>query len=77
VLVPDPLDRQLDEATLERFGRQWGSDRSLASARYQARYVDPDTRQMSAAEAHANWPGRDQFLTRAGPLLHDTLHDEG
>jgi hypothetical protein len=32
-----------------RFRRQWGSVRSLASGRYQARYFDPDTRRMGPA----------------------------
>jgi Phage integrase family/Phage integrase, N-terminal SAM-like domain len=32
-----------------RSRRQWGSVRSLASGRYQARYLDPDTRRMTPA----------------------------
>ena len=34
---------------MARSRRQWGSVRSLASGRYQARYLDPDTRRMTPA----------------------------
>ena len=34
---------------MARSRRQWGSVRSLASGRYQARYIDPDTNRMTPA----------------------------
>ena len=34
---------------MARSRRPWGSVRSLASGRYQARYLDPDTRRMTPA----------------------------
>jgi integrase len=46
-----------------RSRRQWGSVRSLASGRYQARYLDPDTRRMMAApQTFATKSGADRWL---------------
>ena len=44
---------------MARSRRPWGSVRSLASGRYQARYLDPDTRRMTPAPAdlHNQTPG--------------------
>ena len=48
---------------MARFRRQWGSVRSLASGRYQARYFDPDTRRMvPAPQTFATKGGADRWL---------------
>lgn len=45
--------------------RSWGSVRKLPSGRYQARYLDPDTRQMtSAPETFASKRAADVWLAR-------------
>jgi hypothetical protein len=48
---------------MARSRRQWGSVRSLASGRYQARYFDPDTRRMvPAPQTFATKGGADRWL---------------
>ncbi len=48
---------------MARSRRQWGSVRSLASGRYQARYFDPDTRRMvPAPQTFATKGAADRWL---------------
>ena len=48
---------------MARSRRQWGSVRSLASGRYQARYLDPDTsRMVPAPQTFATKSGADRWL---------------
>ena len=48
---------------MARSRRQWGSVRSLASGRYQARYFDPDARRMvPAPQTFATKGGADRWL---------------
>ena len=48
---------------MARSRRQWGSVRSLASGRYQARYFDPDTRGMvPAPQTFATKGAADRWL---------------
>ena len=48
---------------MARARRQWGSVRSLASGRYQARYFDPDTRRMvPAPQTFATKGAADRWL---------------
>ena len=48
---------------MARSRRQWGSVRSLASGRYQARYFDPDTRRMMPApQTFATKDAADRWL---------------
>jgi integrase len=61
-----------------RSRRQWGSVRSLASGRYQARYVDPDTRRMTPApQTFATKSRADRWLaTKRTELDAGTTHDD-
>jgi hypothetical protein len=54
-----------------RSRRQWGSVRSMASGRYQARYLDPDTRRkVPAPQTFATKGGADRWLAAKRTELH-------
>src|SRR5215208_53382 len=68
IIVPYFVDRQCllttsRSSVVARSRRQWGSVRSLASGRYQARYFDPDTRRMvPAPQTFATEGAADKWL---------------
>ena len=50
---------------MARSRRSWGSVRKFPSGRYQARYLDPDTRRMvSAPETFASKTAADRWLAK-------------